>query len=384
MQEYKQRQEAVKRYQAKEKISNIAKALGKGRKWVYMWISRYEAHADNPEWYKDQSKAPKHKPNKISSEQENQVIAIRESLENQQYAQTGAISIQYEFERKGLIIPPIWTINRAIARHGLAKQPLAARPTKAYPELFIHTHQMDLVGPRYIKGDGSFYSMNLIDVTTHSCYVKAIRHKSSDLILAAIVEFWQAHGLPDALQMDNELAFRGSNRYWRSFGSVVRFALSQGVAPVFIPFKEPWRNGMIEKFNNTYDKRFFRVNAFADVKAITQEEKKFIAFHNSHHRYSSQGHKTPDEMRSLLLPPKYYTGDIHLEKRIPLETGCIYFIRFIRSDAKLYLPNESFQLDTALKYSYVVAEINIDNQCLVIRQNWEIRQIFSFETPIDW
>jgi hypothetical protein len=243
---------------------------------------------------------------------------------------------------------------------------------------------MDLVGPRYIKGDGSFFSMNLIDVTTHSCYVKAIRHKSSDQILGTIVEFWQTHGLPDALQMDNELAFRGSNRYSRSFGSVVRFALSQGVAPVFIPFKEPWRNGMIEKFNDTYDKRFFRTNTFNDMKAVSEEEKKFIAFHNSHHRYGSQGQKTPDEMRALVLPPLYYKGNIHLQKRIPLETGCIYFIRFIRSDAKLHLPNESFQLDITLKYSYVVAEINIDNHCLVIRQNWEIRQIFPFQMPVDW
>lgn len=60
------------------------------------------------------------------------------------------------------------------------------------------------------------------------------------------------HGMPDALQMDNELAFRGSNRYPRSFGSVVRFALNQGMAVVFIPVKEPWRNGIIEKFNHTY------------------------------------------------------------------------------------------------------------------------------------
>lgn len=135
MHEYKQRQEAVRRHQAKEKITNIAKALGKGRKWVYLWVNRYEADRDNPDWYKDRPKSPKHKPTKISSEQENQVIAIRESLEGQQYAQTGAISIQYEFERKGLPIPAMWTINRAISRHGLAKRPLAARPTKAYPEL---------------------------------------------------------------------------------------------------------------------------------------------------------------------------------------------------------------------------------------------------------
>lgn len=384
MQEYKQRQEAIKRYLTKERIAGIAKSMGKSRKWVYLWIGRYEADPNNPDWYKDHSKAPKHKPTKVAAGQEDQIIAIRESLTNQQYAQVGAISIQYEFERKNLPVPAAWTINRTIARHGLVKPAVSWKTIKEYPELFIHTHQMDLVGRRYIKGDGSFYSMNLIDITTHSCYVKAIRHKSSALILGAIVEFWQTHGLPDALQMDNELSFRGSNRHPRSFGTVVRFALSQGVAPVFIPFKEPWRNGMIEKFNNTYDKRFFRTNTFTNMQAVSEEEKKFIAFHNSHHRYSSQGHKTPDEMKALGLPAKCYTGNIHLEEHIPLLTGCIYFIRFIRSDARLYLQDQTFQLDVALKYSYVVAEINIDNHCLVIRQNQEIKQIFSFQMPVDW
>jgi len=62
----------------------------------------------------------------------------------------------------------------------------------------------------------------------------------------------------------------------------------------------------------------------------------------------------------------------------------VYFIRLIRSDAKLHLPNESFKLDNDLKYSYVVAEINIDTHCLVIRQNHEIRHIFAYTIPVDW
>ena len=106
---------------------------------------------------------------------------------------------------------------------------------------------MDLAGTGYIKGGGMFYSINLMDITMHSCFVKAVRTKSSAGIVSAIAQFWQTHGLPDALQMDNELSFRGSKRYPRSFGSVVRFALSQGVAPVYIPLEEPWRNGIIEK-----------------------------------------------------------------------------------------------------------------------------------------
>ena len=115
-------------------------------------------------------------------------------------------------------------------------------------------------------------------------------------------------------------------------------------------------------------------------------------FHNSNHRYSSQGHKTPNEMKAILLPPIYYKGIEHLPSRksgseikISLQKGCIYYIRFIRSDLKLYLPNESFTLMPELKYSYVVAEINIDNHSLIIRQNGEIKQVFSYTIDaIDW
>ena len=67
--------------------------------------------------------------------------------------------------------------------------------------------------------------------------------------------------------------------------------------------------------------------------------------------------------------------------QIPLTKGCVYYIRFIRSDLKLHLANETFTLKPALKYSYVVAEINIDNQSLIIRQNDEVVQIFNY--PMD-
>ena len=208
--------------------------------------------------------------------------------------------------------------------------------------------------------------------------------------MEALAAFWKTHGMPDALQMDNELAFRGSNRYPRSFGKVVRFALGQGVAVVFIPVAEPWRNGIIEKFNHTYQQKFLRAHTFENLEKLTNQEQAFIGFHDSKHRYSSQGHKTPDEVRALQLKPVLYNGTIHLpplksDSKIPLYKGCIYYIRFIRGDSKLYLPNETFVLKATLKYSYVVAEINIYNHSLIIRQNNEIVQVFPYEIPaIDW
>lgn len=391
MNEYEQRQEAISRYLAGEKISKIAHSLKRSRKWVHHWINRFKQKKQDSNWYKDESKAPKNTSQKLDAYVKQQILIIRKELMKEKMAQIGAISIQYECERRGIKpIPDVWTINRVIAKHGLNKQVSVHKTPKDYPELFWHSHQLDLVGPRYIKGDGKFYSINLIDTTTHSCYVKAVRTKSSEDIVEAIAWFWKTHGMPDALQMDNELAFRGSNRYPRSFGKVVRFALSQGVAVVFIPVAEPWRNGIVEKFNHTYQQRFFKAYTFENLETLSKQEQGFIDFHNNKHRYSSQGHKTPDEVRALQLEPVLYKGIIHLPSlksgnKIPLTEGCVYYIRFIRSDLKLHLPNESFVVKDTLKYSYVVAEINIDNHSLVIRQNDEIIQVFAYDiSAVDW
>lgn len=387
------RQEAVSRYLKGEKVSHIAVSLKRSRKWVHHWINRFKNADGSNEWFISESRAPKKSRCIKDTETEHHILCIRQDLSSEKMAQTGAISIQYEFERRGIKpVPAVWTINRVIRKHGLNEKTRVQKTPQDYPELFVHTHQMDLVGPRFIKGDGRYYSVNLIDTTTRSCFVKAVRTKSSHEIVQAIASFWRTHGMPDALQMDNELPFRGSNRYPRSFGSVVRFALSQGVAPVFIPPGEPWRNGIIEKFNGTYQQKFLRAYTFESFEKLCLQEQSFIDFHNTHHRYSSQKHKTPNEMKALTLPALYYTGLQHLptlkEKmkvKINLTQGCIYFIRYIRSDLKLHLTNESFKVQDDLKYSYVIAEVDIENQCINIRQNEELRQVIPFIMPaVDW
>jgi len=384
MDKYEKRKVAITRYQLGDKISVIAKSLGKTRQWFYNWLSRYQEREDETSWYLDKSKAPKSKPSRIDRDLEQQILDIRQELDGRNYSQIGAIAIQYEFRNRKIDPPAVWTINRVIARHGLNKAQPRVKKSHDYPELFLSTQQMDLVGPRYIKGDGRFYSFNIIDIETHTCFTKPIRTKSSKEIVNAIAAFWHQYGFPDALQMDNELSFRGSNRHPRSFGSVVRFALSQNVAPVFIPIKEPWRNGIIEKFNDTYQKRFLGSTTFLNFEHLLGESTNFNNFHNSHHRYSTQGHKTPNEASNLCFEKTRYNDNIHLQDKIPLETGVVYFIRFIRSDLKLKLPTESFTVNETLKYSYVVAEINIDTQSLDVRQNGEIKQSLPYLTPVDW
>lgn len=384
MNEIELRQEAVRRFLAGEKPEDIGNSLQRSRQWVYIWVKRFTDNPQDIKWFEDKSRAPKHLWNKTATNVEEQIILARERLDNQIYAQKGAISIQYELRRLGIEPPPLWTINRILFRNGLNKRSSPrSKPPKEYPVPFIRTHQMDLVGPRYIKGDGRLYSLNMIDTETHWAGVFPIRTKSSRDILPQLVTFWKEYGLPDALQMDNELAFRGSNKYPRSFSIIVRLALSQGVVPVFIPEAEPWRNGIIEKFNDTFDKRFFRSQSFDSFENVKLEAPKFSKYHNYNHRYSANKGKTPWEMVQDTSLQSKLSEDFELTTKPKLETGLIHFIRFIRSDLKLRLPTERFTVDKSLIYSYVVAEIDVEKQILIVKQNNEAIHIFPYLLPLD-
>lgn len=165
-------------------------------------------------------------------------------------------------------------------------------------------------------------------------------------------------GLPDFLQLDNELSFRGSNRHPRSPGLVIRLCLHFGVQPVFIPIAEPWRNGVIEKFNDTYNKKFFRRQWFPSYATLKRQSKNFQRFHNKHHRYSCLKGKTPLEViRNADRSPVTIGANTKLPKLDSVPDGDIILIRFIRSNRLLNVFGEKFKVSKDLVYSYVKAVI---------------------------
>ena len=72
------------------------------------------------------------------------------------------------------------------------------------------------------------------------------------------------------------------------------------------------------------------------------------------------------------------TAEIDLNKKILVDSGRIIFIRFIRSDRKLHLLNESFIVCAELIYSYVVAEVIIDRYVLTVSRNSILYHVFNF------
>lgn len=219
-----------------------------------------------------------------------------------------------------------------------------------------------------------------MDLLSHQVYIESQRTKADRQIASSLLRCWKAIGLPDFLQLDNELSFRGSNRHPRSPGLVIRLCLYFGVQPVFIPIGEPWRNGTIEKFNDTYNKKFFRRQWFASYSMLKRQSKSFQRFHNKHHRYSYLKGKTPLEaIQKDRFEPVKIGGNTKIPDLDSTPDGNIILIRFIRSNRLLDIFGEKFKVSKNLVYSYVKAVIVTKIGALQIYLGDELVDKFNYQ-----
>ena len=376
------RQEAITRYHNGESATEICRSLGKSRQWLYKWLQRKEELS--------QDSSPDRAHNRTSVEIEEAVIKARKGLQENKYAQIGANAINHQLYLQGISPLPASTIKCILKREGLQQKKLPYLPKgKAYPKMeafFANSiHQADLVGPRYIKEDGRFYSLNVMDIDTHRIKLNPSRCKDDESVAEGLIKTWKKLGTPDFLQMDNELSFRGSNRYPHSLGLVLRLCLLLKIQPVFIPQGEPWRNGVIESFQDTFDKAFFRSQWFPSFKELCLEAPKFENYHNEYYIYSCLNGKTPNRiLQEDFLGIELLPDDFQLPKdKIPIEDGYIHFFRFIRSDRLLDIFGEKFTLSKDLVYEYVKATICTDLQILQVRHDNQLVEIFSYPLPLD-
>ena len=373
---------AVNDFNTGVSVKTILQRYKCSKSWLYKWITRYKKNRSGS-WYIEQSRRPNKVHKTISEKDEKVVIAARKLLESKPYSQRGAISIQYELRAQGQEILPVWKINKILSHAGLnKKQDKVPKRVNEYPDAGIVVDQMDFVGPRYIKNDGRFYSLNIIDTTTHFAQINLLRSMQTENVLQSVIRFWQQRGIPDFLQMDNGLSFRGSNKHPRSFGPLIRLALSLCITPVFIPIKEPWRNGIIEKFNDAFNKRFVRSRVYENFDKMVECAADFEQYHNSSHRYNAHHNRTPMQQLQEEFSRDLLAHDFTLPtSKLPIQYGRIVLIRFIRSNLILDIFGEKFLLPQHLAYSYIKAIIEVADEMLYVVRDNELQWMTGYQLP---
>lgn len=361
---------AVQRFKSGESPESICTSLGKSKFWLYKWIKRYVE--DDGSWCEDRSRRPLVTPNRTAAEIEEIVKMVRLKLYNQDLF-CGAQAILWEMEDlEAKPLPSVRTINRILAKNELTHRRTGKYEAKgtAYPVLPStlpnQTHQADLVGPCYLKGPVRFYSLNIIDTTTVRCGLHPSLSKSGQMIIDGFWGAWKRMGIPERVQIDNAMSFFGSPTYPRGMGPLIRLCLHNGVEPWFIPMAEPWRNGMIENFNDRYQQMFLGKVVMASMEDLQSGSLAFEQRHNSRYRYSKLKGDTPLKALAasdakLRFPLEEDPPQHRLKKP---EIGKYHVVRLIRSDLKLNLFGERFSVPPETMLEYVVATIDVKEQKL--------------------
>lgn len=360
---------AVQRFKNGESPESICTSLGKSRFWLYKWVKRYSG--EETSWCEDRSRRPHATPNHTSDEIEEIVKMVRLNLYNKDLF-CGAQAILWEMEDLGVKpLPSARTINRILARNELTHRRTGKYEAKGtlYPVLPSalpnQTHQADLVGPCYLKGPIRFYSMNIVDTATVRCSLHPSLSKSGQMVTDGLWESWKRMGIPERIQIDNAMSFFGSPTHPRGMGPLIRFCLHNGVQPWFIPMAEPWRNGMIENFNDRYQQRFLAKVVMTSVNELQAGSLAFEQRHNSKYRYSKIKGKTPlKALAESNVQLRFPTEESPKHRLKKPETGKYHVVRLIRSDLKLNIFGESFSIPPETKFEYVVATIDVKEQKL--------------------
>lgn len=361
---------AVQRFLNGEKPESICASLGRSKSWLYKWVERRLNEDDA--WNESRPRQPLNVTNRTPKEIEEIVKIVRLNLYNQDLF-CGAQAILWELEDLGIKpVPSLRTINRILSRNGLTHRRTGKYEAKgtAYPKLPSllpnQSHQADLVGPCYLKGPVRFYGLNVVDTATVRCGLHSSLTKAGQDILDGFWAIWKRLGMPDNIQIDNAMTFFGSPTHPRGMGPLIRLCLHHDVEPWFIPMAEPWRNGMIEQFNDLYQQKFLNKIVMATGDDLKTGTFAFEQRHNSSYRYSKLGGKTPlkalaASKAKLRFPTQEVAPKHRLEKP---ETGRYHVVRLIRSDLELNIFGELFPVPPEVKFEYVVATVDVKEQKL--------------------
>lgn len=262
-----------------------------------------------------------HQPPRLAPELERTIVSIRQRLESPLHPQTrygliGASAILAELKVLHIRpLPCLRTIERVLQRNGLTMPRVRlARllPEHVYPapqaHASNHLHQVDLVGPIYLKGQRQrYYIFVAKDVFDGAVCLKLSRSRRMEAVLNFLGDCWKGLGRPSQVQFDNAREFLGWGLAARYLSRVIRLCLRFEVAPVFIPPARPQRQGSVEHFNGWFQPRLFQRH-FTRVSALKRELQRLQDAVNTQHAQRRLGGLTPAQYRRRKklqkLPPR--------------------------------------------------------------------------------
>jgi hypothetical protein len=318
-------------------VKAICAAVGRTEVWFHKWWRRYLE--DGPDGLYDLTRA-RHVAPRISPELERAILSIRRRLQAHttpatRYSLVGAPAILAELQALGTRpLPCERTVERVLERNNLTAPrvrlaPLLPRQEYPGPQARASNelHEVDLVGPIYLKGSGHRYYIWVgKDAFDGAVCLRLAGSRRMDEVLGFLGECWKDLGIPEQVQFDNARELSGWGPAARTLSRVIRLCLRYGASPVFIPAGEPQFNGSVENFNGWFQEPLFQ-RKFHRLGDLRRELARLQEAVNAQHVHPRLGGKTPAQHRRGLRLRKLPRSFVAPTGRLPLAAGRVTFIR---------------------------------------------------------
>jgi len=380
--ELSDRQQAVKLRLAGRSVEEICQIMNRSRDWFNTWWRRYRSLGPNGLFDLTRSNV---QPRRISAELERTIVGIRQRLASQahpgtRYSLIGASAILAELQILHIRpLPSVRTIERVLARNGETVPKVRLAPYLAcstYPKPQANhsnqLHQVDAVGPLYLKGNRQrYYIFTGKDVFDGAVYLKLYRSRKMEVILDFLGECWKNLGLPEQVQFDNAREIVGWGPAARYLSRGLRLCLRFGVEVLLIPPGRPQHNGSVEHFNGWFQPRLFQRH-YSQVSTRKRELLRLQETVNHQHVQSRIGGLTPAQHRRWVkirkLPPNYEVPTEPLN----IAAGHITFFRQVTAHGNVHLLSQTFPVGKRLKGEYVKVQLDTKHAHITVYRQGRI------------
>jgi putative transposase len=326
---------------------------------VQRWVLRAkDQRSDRVDW-DDRSRAPRH-PHRTEATIEEQILAVRRELEqSSDLGFHGAEAIhQVLSARRVDDLPTVRTIGRILRRCGALDGQARVRrrppPIGWYlPEVAARQQELDcidVVEGLVIKDGPQVEVLN--GISLHGGLAASWPRGASltaRFVVACLIEHWKAVGLPGYCQFDNDTIFQGPHAHPDTLGRVTRLCLSLGVAPVFVPPREPGFQAIIESYNGTWQAKVWARFEHADLADLEGHSSRFVA---AHRRHRADRIEAAPQRRAF---PEGWKLNLQARPR-----GRIVYIRRTDALGRVELLNRRFEVDSQWLHRLVRVEVDLD------------------------
>jgi putative transposase len=371
-------------------VKAICAAVGRSEVWFHKWWGRYLQAG--PEGLYDLTRANHHVTRRIPPELERAILSVRRRLQARtspanRYCLTGAASIRAELKALGIRpLPCERTIDRVLERNGLTLPrvrlaPLLPRQEYPGPQARASNqlHQVDLVGPVYLKGSRRRYYIWVgKDAFDGAVCLRLAYSRRMDEVLGFLGECWKDLGIPEQVQLDNARELCGWGPAARYLSRVIRFCLRFAVGPVFIPAGEPQYNGGVENFNGWFQPRLFdrRYSRPGDLRRELARLQEAV---NTQHVHPRLGGQTPAQHRRGLRLRKLPASFVVPTDRQPIAAGRVTFIRRVSPAGTVSVLSQSFRVGKKHRGLYLRLVVDTGRGCLTAYLNGRVLKRWTYK-----